>query len=57
MKINMGLGTSDGNSRFNPTKGKSREHGKDHVQTPNNEYDAKKALEQAQAREEVGVGE
>lgn len=57
MRINMGLGTSDSKSRFTPTKGKSREYGKDHVPTVDNNYDAKEALEQAKAREEVGVGE
>lgn len=53
----MGLGTSDSKSRFAPTKGKSREYGKDHVPTVDNNYDAKEALEQAKAREKVEVGE
>ncbi|MBR4111038.1 MAG: hypothetical protein IKK43_05070 [Clostridia bacterium] len=47
MKINMGLGTSDAGSRFAPTKGKSREHGKDHVPTKDNEYNAGEAVEYA----------
>lgn len=47
MKINMGLGTSDTKSRFAPTKGKSREYGKDHVPTMDNEYNASEAVEHA----------
>ena len=50
MIINMGLGTSDTKSRFAPTKGKSREYGRDHV-TRGKVYDARQALEQAIARE------
>lgn len=57
MRINMGLGTSDSRARFSPTKGKSHEYGKDHVPTVDNNYDAREALEQAKAREKVGVGE
>lgn len=53
MKINMGLGTSDVKSRFTPTKGKSREYGKDHVIVNDRLYDAKDAVEQAKEREDA----
>lgn len=57
MRINMGLGKSDEKARFTPVNGKSREYGKDHVPTVGNKYNARAALEQAKAREEVEVGE